>query len=131
MSNYEKQAVAFLESTNSTMKIEYLKNDLHFSTDTEKRDIYKVTLKRDTKSFKFNFGQSINKTKSGEAPTAYDVLACLTKYDPESFEDFCSNYGYDTDSRNAKNIYKAVKKEYLNLCTLYTAQELEKLAEIQ
>ncbi len=30
-------------------------------------------------------------------PTAYDILACLTKYEVGTFDDFCSNFGYDTD----------------------------------
>ena len=52
-------------------------------------------------------------------PTEYDVLACLTKYDPGTFQDFCDNFGYDTDSRNAEKTYNAVKEEYNNLCALF------------
>jgi len=66
----------------------------------------------------------------GEEPTLYDVLACLTTQDPETFEDFCSSYGYDTDSRSAKKIYKAVVKEYDNMCKLFNDKELEVLNEI-
>jgi len=64
-------------------------------------------------------------------PTAYSVLACLTKYDPETFENFCSEFGYDEDSRKALKIYEAVKDEYLNLCSLFNEKELELLMEIQ
>lgn len=64
-------------------------------------------------------------------PTVYDILACLTKYDPETFEDFCRALGYDTDSRSAKKTYKAVVKEYLNVCKLFTDEEIEDLQEIQ
>ena len=60
-------------------------------------------------------------------PTAYDVLASITKYDVGSFEDFCSEFGYDTDSRKAYKIYKAVLKEWKNVELLFTAEQLELL----
>ena len=44
------------------------------------------------------------------SPTLYDVLACLTKHDPETFEDFCFEYDYDTDSRKAYDIFMAADK---------------------
>lgn len=64
-------------------------------------------------------------------PTAYDVLACLTKYDPGTFEDFCSEFGYDEDSRNAEKTYNAVKDEWQNVRALFTDSEIEQLQEIQ
>jgi hypothetical protein len=73
----------------------------------------------------------IVKNKDYEMPNAYDVLCALTKYDPGSFENFCSDYGYDTDSRRAENTYKAVQNEYTQLCTLFTDTELELMQEIQ
>ncbi len=64
-------------------------------------------------------------------PTEYDILACITKYDPDTFENFCSEFGYDTDSRKAEDIYEAVKDEYLNICRLFNEDELNEMAEIQ
>ena len=70
-------------------------------------------------------------SKQKEArPTCYDVLACLTKYDPGTFEDFCSEYGYDEDSRAAERIYIAVQKEFANLKRFFTPEQLEELQEI-
>ena len=63
-------------------------------------------------------------------PTAYDVLACLTKYDPETFENFCSEFGYDTDSKSAEKTYQAVKAEFANLCRLFSNAELDLMSEI-
>lgn len=65
-----------------------------------------------------------------KAPDAYSVLACLTKYDVGTFEDFCGEFGYDTDSRKAKKTYKAVREEYLNVCALFSHDEIELLQEI-
>lgn len=63
-------------------------------------------------------------------PTMYDVLTCLTKYDPNTFEDFCSEFGYDTDSRAAERTHKAVVKEYEAVERLF-GDIIEELAEIQ
>ena len=63
-------------------------------------------------------------------PNAYDILVCFTKYDVGSFEDFCSEFGYDVDSRSAEKTYKAVVKEYEGLSMLYSDEELEEMSEI-
>lgn len=63
-------------------------------------------------------------------PTDYDILACVEKYDPETFEFFCGNYGYDQDSRKAEKIYKAVKQQFLDIQLLFNDEELEILREI-
>lgn len=63
-------------------------------------------------------------------PDEYSILACLQKYDVGTFEDFCSEFGYDTDSRQAEKVYNAVKEEYLNVCTIFNDKELEELQEI-
>jgi len=67
----------------------------------------------------------------GTKPTAYDILCCLTKNDPGTFDDFCSDFGYDSDSRKAKKTYKAVRNEYLEVCRLFSESEREEMAEIQ
>lgn len=64
------------------------------------------------------------------APTAYDVLAAVQKYDIGTFEDFCSEFGYDTDSKKAEKTYNAVKEEYLNIARLFTEDELTEMQEI-
>lgn len=64
------------------------------------------------------------------APTLYDVLACLQKYEVGTLEDFCSDFGYDNDSRTAKKTYKAVVKEYDKMCSLFSSEELEVLQYI-
>lgn len=77
-----------------------------------------------------NGGQKLLLIK-GEAPTEYAVLACLTKYDPGTFEDFCSGFGYDTDSKKAEKTYLVVKDEYQNISMLFNDDELSELQEIQ
>lgn len=78
----------------------------------------------------FSFTQKPKLTK-GTPPTAYDVLTCLEKYEYQDFEDFCSAYGYDLDSRKAEKIYKACVKEFAKVCKLWNDEEIELLQEIQ
>ena len=66
-----------------------------------------------------------------KAPSEYSILACLTKYDPESFEDFCSEFGYDSDSKKAEQAYLGVKEEWSNVCRIWNDSEIEELCEIQ
>lgn len=114
----------------------------------------------DRKPMTFNFGQSIVKSgtakytywndckayscegvnfvtglcrKHGhrrEAPTSYDVLACLTKGDPGTFRDFCGDFGCDDDSIKAREVYFKVQEEWSNVNRLF-GDVLEALQEIQ
>ena len=70
------------------------------------------------------------KLMPGKSPSEYSILSCLTKYDPESFENFCSEYGYDEDSRTAERTYNAVVKEWQNVCMIWADDEIEELREI-
>lgn len=64
-----------------------------------------------------------------KAPSLYDVLACLTKYNPGTFADFCADYGYSDDSMSAFNTYQAVVKEYGEVNAMF-ADVIDELAEI-
>ena len=74
--------------------------------------------------------QSYIELVQGEAPTLYDILSCLQKYEVGTFEDFCGDFGYDQDSRTALKTYKAVVKEYDKVCSLFSNEELEVLQMI-
>jgi len=75
-----------------------------------------------------------NAAKLWEKPTAYDVLACLTAYDPGMFEDFCNEYGYSehplSEYPKIQGIYAAVMAEYRSLRRMFTSDQLDQLAEI-
>lgn len=68
-------------------------------------------------------------------PTAYDILACLQKYDVGEFDDFISEFGYEfNNSKEYKAVektYKAVVKEFNAMQSLFNDAELEQLQEIQ
>lgn len=73
-----------------------------------------VTLRSRTGGVTVDFFDSINAGQKGSAkPSRYSVLACLQWSDPGAFEDFCSEFGSDTDNRKAKKTWKACRKQFL------------------
>lgn len=164
-SEYTEACNVISSEMNLEFKAEFLKNDFHFSGDKDKRDIYKITLKKGSRKYSFDFGQSIIKSQyyqdkiqgrtytlnggcrtgnysindiekyksggmtitliKGEAPTLYDVLACIQKYEVGNFESFCDDFGYESDSITAKKTYKSVSKEYDKICSLFSNEDLE------
>ena len=70
------------------------------------------------------------KEKGQKYPRAYDMLACIEKNDPGTFEDFCGDFGYDSDSRKAFDVYLAVQDEARKVSRFFTAEEMEELREI-
>lgn len=129
MSEYVKQAEKFAQKNGVKLTFigqpEYKK---HFADDKQHRFVFKCRLSRGGKSYTFDFGQSIN--NGSEDPNIYDVLTCLQKYDIGTFENFCSEFGYDQDSRTAERIYKAVLKEFAGVERLFS-DIIEELQEIQ
>lgn len=89
----------------------------YFEDDDRPRFVFKMKLIRGRKSYTFHFGQSI--VNGDRRPKMYDVLSCLQKWDCGTFENFCYEYGYDTDSRKAERTYKAVCKEYKAVVRLF------------
>lgn len=72
----------------------------------------------------------IAKHKGRQTPTAYDVLACVQKYPLGSFEEFCNDFGYDSDSIRALSVYGAVAEEYQRIRAFFTADELAVIERI-
>jgi len=65
-------------------------------------------------------------------PEAYDVLAFISGeiYFPDSFEEFCRDYGYDLDSRKAEIMFRRCNQFAKRRQTFFTPTEQEALAEI-
>ena len=74
--------------------------------------------------------KELARKKEDAIPSEYDVLACMTHYDPGTFANFCADFGYDEDSIRATKVYFAVQEEWNNLCRIFTSEQLEELAEI-
>lgn len=63
-------------------------------------------------------------------PSEYDVLACLQKSNVGTFDEFCSEFGYDNDSITAYKLYVAIVDEYKKLTRIFTQEQMLELLEI-
>lgn len=74
-----------------------------------------------------------NLTKPLPAPDVLDVLYSLvldSSAADETFEDWCANYGYDTDSRKAEATYRACVDYGIRLRRILGADVLARLSEL-
>jgi hypothetical protein len=130
---YDERTRDWLEVTDSTLYVAFSHTGKYFLDDRGDRDVYDVTLSRGNHDYTFTFGQSLNDSaaRHRRAPSAYSILACLEVHNPGTFENFCADYGCDTDSRSAEKTYHAVVGQWLQLSRMYTPEQLDDLAEIQ
>lgn len=76
----------------------------------QKSNGYHCTLRYKGRQYSFDFWQGSAHTKEPDAP---DCLSCLlsdSHAGDQSFEEFCSDFGYDADSRKAEQTWKACQK---------------------
>ena len=95
---------------------------------------YRVTIWRQGGGrLTFDFWNSLQDSQDGTTPTAYDVLACISGdyYTPETCEEFCGEYGEDTDSRKALALFRRCDRFARRLRAFFTEAEAEALGEIQ
>ena len=128
--DYEKQAIDFMEKTDTKIKIEYEKYDYHFYGDVKMRNVYKVVIKRKGKQMTVHFGQSLIKTASNTPPTYYDILACLIPEDPGTLFEFCDCFGYDPFEENTIKIHKLCVREWQKVNNLFS-DVIDELREIR
>jgi hypothetical protein len=131
--DYQKQGRDFLAKHNITFKATFKGDKCPMWDDVNHihGDRYIATFKRGKRSFSLSFWNSLKDKEEGNTPTAYDVLTCIQKYDPGTFENFCGDFGYDEDSRKAEKTYKAVVKEWWRVYRFFTSSEIEEMQEIQ
>lgn len=135
MFNYDEQANEFLKKHSASIKIDFLEKNFYFNEDKQKRNIYKVTIRRNGKQYSHKFGDSLNNTEKNVLPTNYDVLASLQKYDIcGDVWDFAREYGFEINGKESYNnvykIYRACKREYKAVCRLF-GDCIEELQEIE
>lgn len=94
---------------------------------------YQIQLRNGPKSVTFPFWDSISAKEKGKTPSAYSVLACISGdvHCPETFADFCADYGYDEDSRAALATFKRCSALAKKLRAFFSEAEIEGLSEIQ
>lgn len=130
MNEYIQSAKDFLKWSDATMKIKYRDTEL-WDADGALHATYDVSIRTKLGTMRIAFHDSIFNTRNGVEPTEYDVLSVLEKYDVGTYEDFCSEFGYDAQDKASRKTYRAVKAEYDNICRVFTEDQIERLREIQ
>lgn len=131
VSSYEQQAIDFMKRSGIAFETQYFNHRRDFVPGCT-NDVYKCRFYdlNNDKTLCITFTTSVQDTKANKPPTAYDILACITKSDPGTFKDFCSDFGYDSDSRKAFQTYQDVCAEWQDVRAFFTDKQLEELQEI-
>lgn len=82
----------------------------------------------------FDFWASIADAEKGiKTVTPYAVLAAISgdAYCPEDFEDFCGEYGFESDSIKALQTFRRCAAFGRRLRAFFTEEELQALQEIR
>ena len=105
-----------------TLSAKLLNSGVHFpfdKKDTMYHNHFSVTVKTNKGRASFPFYGSMNDSQNGkEELDANDLRECLSMFfddaifGHDSFKEFCSNMGYDEDSRTAERTYKECGKIY-------------------
>lgn len=144
---YQEQGELFLTATETTLEIvEAVPQKTPIWAKDGKHGInYSVTLKNQHGQYTFDFWGSIadrekvanayargarNRVKEMVKPNAYNILTALHTMSEDNFEDFCSAFGYDTDSRLAEKTYNACMEQDNHMRRLFDRGELEALNSI-
>jgi hypothetical protein len=130
--DYHADAIERLEKVGGKAKIKYFGYDSPPWDSETKRNHYKVTLSSPSGRYTFDFWDSIRATEQGTEPNEYAALSCLEWYVANTFEEFCSDCGYSTDSRAAERVFKAVRRQYKGLYRVFPNEaDREIMAEIR
>jgi len=132
VSKYDEQAAEFLYKTGTTVEINRVTNTCPPWGDKKHihGDKYLVKLTRGSRTYQFDYWNSLHDKENKIKPCSYDVLSCLDVNSPDTFKDFCSEFGYDEDSRKVEKIFYDVQHQVISLKTLFNDTELEMLGEI-
>jgi len=134
--SFEEQAKNYNDAVNKKFAKEYARSAGLYVTVSKENGMFiqciQNAAKRKLKELEENKVLSKDKQLQDKPkePSLYDVLSCLEKYEVGTFEDFCDNFGYDQDSRQAERTYKGVVKEYEGMASLFSEKELEVLTYI-
>ena len=119
-SDYETKALQFAERWGVELSVKHYKYDKYFAEDTQKRHIFKFSIKTANGEYSATFGQSL--ADGEKTPTTYDILSALTKSDPGTYKDFCAEFGYAGGEDTIK-IWKSVCKEWRGVLKLFGPED--------
>jgi len=134
MNEYDQQAADFLSKHGITFAAK-LSNTKKPSWKDATVNHFIVTFKKAGKRMSFDFFDSVNNFQKGVVELLpYDALTCCSSelYCPDTFEEYCSEYGESEDSRTAEKTFRALKKMSNKLQKFFDSEEMrDDLSEIR
>ncbi len=114
----------------ANLRFSYRHTDSNPSMPDPSMDHYKCTLFNDGRQMVVFFSKGSG--HKGAEPTLDEVLECLASDCAQlgSFEDWCSDFGFDSDSRKAERTYNAIVKQEAALRRLL-GDEFDSVLEAQ
>lgn len=134
MNDYQKQAADFLAKHSIKFSAKLTNKKSPPWSPDRKVNHFVVTLSKGKKRISFDFWDSQHNKQAGiETLDAYSALSCVSSdiYCADTFEEFCGDFGYNTDSRKDLATFKRCSAFAKKLNAFFTAGEKEELAEIQ
>lgn len=139
MSKYETSARAFLTMTGAKFSARYLGAFDSFEEWGEDNGgpryahgdipVWRVTISAASGRMSVRFRGSIHDGQNGRTECGvYDVLACLTKSEPGTFDEFANEYGYFPISsaaayRHARRVFAGCVREFRGVCRVWSSEE--------
>lgn len=131
----------FIASNGITAEVKPVDTNPHLDDDRNPMDHWRVTLRRPGHKMTVYF--SMGRGHNGKMPEAADVLDCLASDSAsianaqsawadapaprDPFTDWCSEYGYDTDSRKAYRTFKVCQRQADRLSKFLGSEAYEQL----
>ena len=131
-SEYKTQAHAFLWRTETVVRVAFTrKGHMPWDTGGPPRALYWVEVTNARGTHEFEYGASLHDTEKGRLPAAYDILAGLGWAQDlyQNVDELAAELGIEKPSE-AIRVWDAVQKENQALGRMFTAEELDALAEI-
>lgn len=115
----------FVSINRITMTARYADHNPNMIEGGENMDHWRCAFKMGRRSMTVYFSMGMG--HKGKQPAADEVLGCLVSDARgvdycRSFEDWCADYGYDTDSRKAERIFKACERSSKNLKRFFAGE---------
>lgn len=138
LNEYDKQAADFLTKYSLTIQVRKVntKNASWAKSPMDCGNHYNVVILDKNRRISFDFWGSINDKKTGQNPSYYTILSCLSSdiYCPETFKEFCADFGYDYGKGDFQENYATFKRcssFSKRLREFFTKKEQEELTKIQ
>lgn len=87
--------------------------------------VFRVRISSASGSMVVRFRASVADWRKGrETVGVYDVLACLTKSEPGTFDEFCNEYGFfpinsQADYKRARRTWRGCAREFAGVCRVW------------